>query len=162
MCQDQGSNYYFRVGRYGSSLILSGFASEIAQGALDEAQEWRKTHDKGSVWDKNATIVPSFYRNRVGQDASSPKNQEIGRENEAKKIQLRKNNAYGVQNSIDFPIEFQDETFDVSFTGNKSCVSNNLFLNDVPRGRSKTPRGELSKKIKKNDRKVYLEGSQEQ
>jgi hypothetical protein len=158
MCQDQGSNYYFRVGRYGSSLILSGFASEIAQGALDEAEESRKTHDKSSEWVKNATIVPSFYVNRVCQDASSPKNQEIARENEAKEIQLRKNNAYGEQNSI----EFQDETFDVSFTGNKSCVSNNLFLNDVPRGPSKNPSGEVSKVIKKNNRKVYLEGSPKQ
>jgi hypothetical protein len=96
--------------------------------------------------------------NRVCQDASSPKNQEIARENEAKEIQLRKNNAYGEQNSI----EFQDETFDVSFTGNKSCVSNNLFMNDVPRGRSKTLSGEFSKVIKKNNRKVYLERSPEQ
>jgi hypothetical protein len=157
MCQEQGSNYYFRVGRYGTSLILSGFSSEIAQGALDEAEEWRKTHDKSSVWVKNATIVPSFYVNRVGRDASSPKNQEIGRENEAKETQLRKNNAYGEQNSI----EFQDETFDVSFTGNKSSVSNNLFLNNVPQGGSKTPSGEFSKKMKTNNRKVYLEGSPE-
>jgi hypothetical protein len=96
--------------------------------------------------------------NRVGQDASSSKNQEIGRENEAKEIQLRNNNAFGEQNSI----EFYDETFEVSFTGNKSCVSNNLFLNDVPRGPSKNPSGEVSKVIKKNNRKVYLEGSPKQ
>lgn len=101
-------DYYFRIGRYGAWIELSGLDNEISQKSLDASSQTRK-QDSSIKNDKS--IFPLVIVKKAKNIMQKRKD-----------ISEKSNNANLEQNSNDFQFQLCDDTFMSTHTHNKTTA----------------------------------------
>ena len=146
-------DYYFRVGRYGAWIELSGLDQEISEQVLNASSKCR---DEVSIVKNNKMVYPLVI-------VKKPKT-KIQKINEEKKVNEKFNNANLEQNSNDFQFEICDDTFMSNHTHDKPSITEGL--SNLEKSLSQKNNKKLKKNFQNNQlvvkKNIYRESNDSQ